>query len=135
MKKFRIPKLFGLAILTMITLVAISFIEVAVYSMLIEPGQNQAFYEEHAQLTAPWVSGIGGFVVFFFVVRYWAKRKYDNLLQLVIMYPTAYLILDLVILLTSAEVDWGVFIVTFLLANGAKYAGAFAAYKLTGSRA
>lgn len=49
MKKFILPKLIGLAILTMITLVIISFLEVAVYSYFIHPGQEQSVYEAHAK--------------------------------------------------------------------------------------
>ena len=42
MKKYMILKLIGLAVLTMITLVMISFLEVAVYSYLINPGHELA---------------------------------------------------------------------------------------------
>lgn len=48
MNKFVVPKLIGLATLTMITLVVLSFIEVTVYSYLINPGQNESVYEAHA---------------------------------------------------------------------------------------
>ena len=65
MKKYVILKLIGLAILTMITLVVISFLEVAVYSYLINPRQDQSIYEAHANLSAPYISGIFGFIVFF----------------------------------------------------------------------
>lgn len=60
MKKYVILKLIGLAILTMITLVIISFLEVAVYSYLIDPGQEQSVYEAHANSSAPYISGISG---------------------------------------------------------------------------
>jgi hypothetical protein len=55
----------------MITLVIISFIEVAVYSYLVNPEQEQSVYETHANSSAPFLSGIFGFIVFFLVARYW----------------------------------------------------------------
>jgi hypothetical protein len=75
MKKYIILKLIGLAILTMITLVIISFLEVAVYSYLINPGQEQSVYEAHAEVSAPYISGIFGFTIFFLVARYWKKKE------------------------------------------------------------
>lgn len=50
MKKYIIFKLIGLAILTMITLVLISFLEVAVYSYLINPGQEQKVFMKDTQI-------------------------------------------------------------------------------------
>ncbi len=55
MKKYIVLKLIGLALLTMITLVIISFLEVAVYSYLINPGQENSVYEAHAEFSAPFV--------------------------------------------------------------------------------
>jgi hypothetical protein len=130
MKKYIILKLIGLAILTMVTLVVISFIEVAVYSYLINPEQTESVYEAHAELSAPYVSGIFGFVVFFFVARYWRKKGYDNSLKLAILFPVTYIGLD-IILLTAFGVKWSDFIVIFLLANGAKFLGSYLGYKLT----
>jgi hypothetical protein len=130
MKKYIILKLIGLAILTMVTLVVISFIEVAVYSYLINPEQTESVYEAHAELSAPYVSGIFGFVVFFLVARYWRKKGYDNSLKLVILFPIIYIGLD-IILLTAFGVKWSDFIVIFLLANDAKFLGSYLGYKLT----
>ena len=129
MNKYRILKLIGIAILTMITLVSISFIEVAIFS-IIQPGNEQAFYEAHTKISAPWISGIFGFIVFFLVVRYWAKKSYSELYTLVILYPTAYALLDLSILLIIGNIEWSTFYITFILANGAKYAGSLVAYRL-----
>ena len=129
MKKYLVLKLIGLAILTMISLVLISIIEVAIYSYLINPGESQELYEAHAQLSAPFVSGIFGFIVFFLVVRFWKKRGYPNTARLALLFPATYVMLDLIILLI-AGVQWSDFILTFLLANGAKFLGSFLGYKL-----
>lgn len=130
MKKYIILKLIGLAILTMITLVIISFLEVAVYSYLINPGQDQSVYEAHANISAPYISGIFGFIVFFLVTRHWKKKEYPNVLKLVILYPLIYVLLDIVII-TAAGVKWSDFIIIFAIANTAKFLGSYLGYKLS----
>lgn len=130
MKKYIILKLIGLAVLTMMTLVIISFIEVAVYSYLINPGQVLNVYEAHANLSAPYISGIFGFIVFFFVARYWKKKEYPNVLKLAILFPLIYILLDFIII-TVASVEWADIILIFAIANTAKFLGSYLGYKLT----
>lgn len=130
MKKLMILKLIGLSILTMITLVIISFIEVGVYSYLINPGQEQPVYEAHAELTAPYISGIFGFAVFFLIARYWKNKEYSNVLKLVILFPLIYVLLDIIII-TTAGVKWADFFLIFASANTAKFLGSYLGYKLT----
>ncbi|MBT8304277.1 MAG: hypothetical protein KJP09_07385 [Bacteroidia bacterium] len=130
MKKYVIVKLIGLAILTMITLVIISFLEVAVYSYLINPGQEQSVYEAHANTSAPYISSIFGFFIFFLVARYWKKKEYMNVYKLVILFPLVYVLLDIIII-TAAGVKWSDFVLIFAVANGAKFLGSFLGYKLT----
>ena len=130
MKKHVIFKLIGLAILTMATLVIISYIEVAVYSYLISPGQENNVYEAHAQLTAPYISGIFGFIVFFLVARNWKKRKYQNLLKLVFLFPLTYVLLDIIII-SLAGVKWADFYLIFIIANAAKFLGSYFGYKFS----
>lgn len=122
------PKLIGLAVLTMITLVVLSFIEVTVYSYLINPGQNESVYEAHANASAPYISAIFGFVIFFLVARFWKKKQYPNLSRLALLFPLIYVILD-VILLTAAAVSWADFILVFAFANTAKVLGSYVGYK------
>ncbi len=129
MKKYVILKLIGLAIVTMITLVFISFLEVAVYSYLINPGQEASVYA-HANSSAPYISGIFGFVVFFLVARHWKKKEYQNLLKLIFLFPLIYVLLD-VIIITAAGVKWSDFFLIFAIANGAKFLGSYLGYKLT----
>lgn len=130
MNKFIIPKLIGLAILTMITLVIISFLEVAVYSYLINPGQEKSVYDAHAEVSAPYISGIFGFIVFFLVARHWKKKEYSNVFKLAILYPLIYVLLDIIII-TAAGVKWSDFILIFAIANTAKFLGSYLGYKLT----
>lgn len=130
MKQVSLLKLLGISLLTMIVLVACSFLEVAFYAYLVNPGQTQEAYEKHAQFSAPIVSCIGGFVVFFLVVRYW-KRKGFNVSQLWIAYPAVYLVVDLLIIFLDGSAQWSSFIYIFLVSAGAKVLGSYLGAKLT----
>lgn len=130
MKKFVIPKLVGLALLTMITLVIISVLEVALYSYLVNPGQEESVYEVHANASAPYVSGIFGFIVFFLVARHWKKKRFPNAFRLAMLFPLVYILLDVVVL-TAAAVKWSDFILVFAIANAAKWLGSYAGYRFT----
>lgn len=133
MKKFVILKLIGLALLTMVVLVTISIFEVAVYSYLINPGQDQPVYEAHANVTAPYVSGICGFIIFFLVARFWKRRGYENAFQLAMLFPLVYILVDVAVLV-AASVDWSEFILVFVVANAAKWLGSYLGYISTESR-
>jgi len=124
-------KLVGLSILAMITLVMISVLEVAVYSYGVNPGHDISVYESHAQVSAPYVSGIFGFILFFLVARYWTKKGYENVARLVILFPLVYVLLDLLVIVLSGAADWSNFILIFALANAAKFLGCYLGYKLT----
>ncbi len=125
-----ILKLIGLAFLTMVTLVIISFLEVAIYSYLINPGQEQSVYEAHAELSAPYISGIFGFILFFLVVRYWKKKEYPDVFQLAILFPVIYILLDIIIIF-AAGVKWSDFFVIFAVANSLKFIGSYLGYKFS----
>lgn len=134
MKKNIVLKLIGLAILVMITLIIISILEVAVYSYLVNPGQEISVYEAHAEFSAPYVSGIFGFILFFLIARYWKKKEYHNLSKLIFLFPLTYVLLDILVLLLSGAVEWSKWssiVLIFILANGAKFLGSYLGYKLT----
>lgn len=131
MKKYIVFKLIGLAILAMVTLVIISILEVAVYSYVVNPGQAYSVYETHATFSAPYISGIFGFILFFLVARYWTKKDYQNLLKIVILFPLIYVLLDLTIILIDGTVQWSDFIVIFIMANSSKFLGSYLGYKLS----
>jgi hypothetical protein len=130
MKKYVILKLIGLALLTMMTLVIISFLEVAVYSYLINPGQVESVYEAHANSSAPYISGIFGFIAFYLIARYWKKKEYPNAFKLAILFALIYVLLDIIII-TAAGVKWSDFILIFAIANTAKFLGSYLGYKLS----
>ena len=131
MKQYIVLKLIGLAILTMITLVIISILEVTLYSYVVNPGQEVSVYEAHAEFSAPFVSGIFGFILFFLIARRWKKKEFHNLFKLIILFPLTYVLLDIVVLLLAGTVQWSSFILIFILANGAKFLGSYLGYKLT----
>ncbi len=131
MKKYVVPKLLGLALLTMITLIIISVIEVMIYSYVVNPGQPVSVYEKHAEFSAPYVSGIFGFIIFFLVSRHWKKKNYYNLPRLVLLFPLIYVLLDLTVILISGMADGSGFFLIFLLANGAKFLGSYLGYRKT----
>lgn len=116
--------------LSMVTLVLISFLEVAIYSYFIRPGQEQSAYEAHANYSAPYISAVFGFIIFFFVSRYWKKREYPNAFQLAMLFPFIYILMDSIII-TVADVKWSDFLLIFLIANVAKFLGSFLGYRLT----
>jgi hypothetical protein len=131
MKKYIVLKLIGLAILVMITLVILSILEVTLYSYAINPGHEKSVYEAHAQSSAPYISGIFGFIVFFLFARHWKKKRYENLPKLVFLFPLTYVLLDLAVILLAWSADWSGFMLIFILANGAKFLGIYLGYKLT----
>lgn len=123
MQRYTILKLFGLTLLTQVVLVGISFAEVFGYSMFVNTGKDEAFYEAHAMVSAPWISGIFGFIVFFFVSRYWTKKPLPNAFKLALMFPLVYVVWDLLVVTLYGVPDWLDFLPIFVLANGAKLAG------------
>ncbi|MFZ1527738.1 MAG: hypothetical protein WAT19_03245 [Ferruginibacter sp.] len=131
MKKISILKLIGIVILTMLTLIACAILEVAIYSYLINPNQPMEVYQQHAKFSAPIVAGVGGFIIFFLVTRYWKRKKTGNLNQLVFLYPFVYTILDLIVVLIDGSANWSTFIYVFLLASGAKFLGSYLGAKFS----
>ena len=131
MKQYIVLKLIGLAILTMITLVIISILEVTLYSYVINPGREVSVYEAHAKSSAPFVSGIFGFILFFLIAKHWKKKEFHNLFKLIILFPLIYVLLDIIIITIDGSVQWSSFILIFILANSAKFLGSYLGYKLT----
>jgi hypothetical protein len=70
-------KAFGVALGIMIVNVAISFGVVFAYSLLVEPGHDQAYYEAAAQWIAPWSSIAFGWLLFL-IATYILSRKPDR---------------------------------------------------------
>jgi hypothetical protein len=106
---------------------------VVIYSYLVVPGKDEAFYEEHAQISGPWVSGIFGFILVFLVVRWYIKKYDERHLVFAIAFPVVYIIMDVLILLPFG-INWKEHLPILLMANGAKLAGALFSYWVYGRR-
>ncbi|MGZ8538827.1 MAG: hypothetical protein ACXWV9_11215 [Flavisolibacter sp.] len=120
-------KLIGVAFLLHIVLIVLSILEVAIYSWLIVPGKNEAFYKTHADITGPWISGIFGSIFIFLLVRRFIKQNYDRGLTYTIALPFIYIILDILMLLPF-QINWEEHLPVFLMANGAKIISSLMAY-------
>lgn len=120
-------KITGWALLIHIILIALSILEVVIFSALIEPGQQPTYYEEHAQISAPYISIIFGIILFFFISRLLVKKRYSKRKLIGLMLPAIYIIMDLVFLLLS-DTDWGqqylIFMISFITKTLASYIGA-----------
>ena len=66
----RVAALAGLALGVMALNVAFSFLYMVVYSYAIDPGHEQAYYEAHAQIAAPYCSIVAG-IPLMFLVGWW----------------------------------------------------------------
>src|SRR5689334_24472857 len=117
-------KLLGVAFLLHIVLIIISILEVAIYSYLIVPGKDEAFYESHAQISGPWISGIFGSLFIFLIVKRFISRSNGRYLTYTIALPLTYIIMD-VLMLLPFQINWHEHLPVFLIANGAKIVSSF----------
>jgi len=117
----------GWAVLIHVILIAASIVEVIIYAYAVNPGQPELIYEQHAQLTAPWVSIIGGLFLFFLVARKLSKNRFEQRKVIGLALPALYIILDVGMLLMS-DVNWGedymIFVISFSSKTLASYVGA-----------
>lgn len=66
----RVAALAGLALGVMAVNVAISILYMVVYSYVIDPGHDKAYYEAHVQTAAPYCSIVAG-IPLMFLVGWW----------------------------------------------------------------
>ncbi len=120
-------KIIGWALLLHIILIALSILEVVIFSTIIEPGQEPTYYEQHAQITAPYISIIFGIILFFFISRLLVKKRYNKRKLIGLLLPAIYIIMDLLFLQLS-DTDWGqqfwTFMISFITKVLASYIGA-----------
>ena len=65
----------GGALIAEIAQIAATFLWVAVYSHVIDPGQPMAAYEAHARTAGPWVSILAGAPIFYAAGRWIARSR------------------------------------------------------------
>jgi hypothetical protein len=70
----RVAALAGLALGVMVVNVAISILYMVVYSYVIDPGHDKAYYEAHIKIAAPYCSIVAG-IPLFFLVGWWVGLR------------------------------------------------------------
>lgn len=113
----------GWAILIHIILIIITIVEVFVYSVLINPGQEQAVYDHHAEISGPWISMIFGFLLFLLTTRILGTGRAGKEFTIALFLTLFYVVTDALILI-AAGVDWNEHFVVFLVSFLVKTAGA-----------
>ena len=73
MKSVQVLKLVGATLLYLVINVAVSFLVVAVYAYLINPGQPEQHYQDWALLSAPYSSIFAGMPLMF-LLGWWVSR-------------------------------------------------------------
>ena len=73
----RLAWIIGAALLSMVLNIVLSILYVAFYSYFINLGHDQRFYEEYANVAAPYCSIIFGIPVLYFVGR-WIGGKWER---------------------------------------------------------
>lgn len=122
-------KLIGIAFLLHIVLILLSILEVVIYSYLIVPGKDEAFYKDHAEISGPWISVIFGSLFVFLIVRRFIKKNNGHCLTYTIAFPFIYIIMDILLLLPF-QINWKEHLPVFVIANGAKIISSIIAYYL-----
>src|SRR5262245_49875092 len=75
----RVAWLVGVAILVLVSNVAVSFLYMVVYGHLIDPGHDEQYYREHVQVAAPYCSIVAGIPLMFLAgwwVGGWWERQF-----------------------------------------------------------
>lgn len=99
----RIAWLVGLALLVMIANIAVSILYMVVYGYLIDPGHEQAYYDAHIQVAAPFSSIIAGIPLMFLAgwwVGGWWRGEFAIRSALVVWF--VYAVIDLAIVLAAS---------------------------------
>lgn len=98
--------------------VAISYVVVAIYAYLIEPGREAEFYEAAAQLIAPWSSVVGGAFLFFGAAFVLAKRRPERkAIAMAVAIFSAYAIVEFIVMSSAGKLMEMIAIVSLSLAT------------------
>lgn len=95
-------KLIGATLIYLVTNVAISILYVAFYAYVINPGHPPVFYEQYANVAAPYSSIFAGMPLMF-LMCWWLSRRWtpDLALKSVLVIWIIYVIIDLSVLFAS----------------------------------
>jgi hypothetical protein len=110
----------------MIVNVLISVLYVVVYSYLIDPGHDEAFYQAHAQVAAPYCSIVAGIPLMFLAGR-WIGNKFPkgNSVKAALLMWFVYFVLDLAIIAAAGALRQiaVLFSISFITKLAAAYLG------------
>ena len=88
----------GLALLVMALNVGASVLYMVFYGYVIAPGHDDAYYQAHAQVAAPWSSIIVGIPLVFFAAR-WSAPRLGRRAAFCI--AVVYVVIDFVVILAA----------------------------------
>lgn len=129
MKQVNWLKVFGFAILMHVILIGLSILTVFIYSLVINPGQPEAFYEAFAVKSGPYVSAIGGFILVYLFVIWLNRGKTVSPFIIGLGLPTVYIIIDY-LLVAFTMPNWTEGLPVMLVSDAIKLlAGIIAAYR------
>jgi hypothetical protein len=133
MKKNRWVLILPAAIAVMIANVALHILYMVAYSYVINPGQDAAYYQAHARVSAPYSSIVAGMPLMFLACR-WVGRKFAARFAVIaaLLVWLVYFLIDLTVLLLAGELSSGLallFIISFATKLAAAYLGGLAARK------
>jgi hypothetical protein len=121
-----------LALGVMIVNVLISVLYVVVYSILIDPGHDEAYYQTHAQMAAPFSSIIAGMPLIFLAGR-WIGGKFPkgNSVKAALLVWLIYFTIDLTIVAAAGALTQiaVLFAISFVTKFAAAYLGGLSAQK------
>ena len=102
MRPRRFFQLLGVTLLVMSLNVAVSFLWVAVYSHLVNPGHDLAFYQSYAQVAAPYSSVLAGIPLVYAFGRWVARWGYREapMKHAMVLWLT-YVTLDVIIMVAA----------------------------------
>jgi hypothetical protein len=118
----RVAALAGLALGVMAANVAVSILYMVVYSYVIDPGHDKAYYDAHVQIAAPYCAIVAG-IPLMFLVGWWVGLRPALVVWLV------YAVINLAVLAASGP-TWkaGALVAASILTQlGSVYVGALAA--------
>lgn len=120
------------AIAVLILNVAIHFLYIVIYSYLINPGQDAAYYQAHAKVSAPYSSIVVGMPLMFLVCR-WIGGKFAAKFRLpaALFVWLVYFLIDITVLIFAGELFSlaRLFVISFVTKFAAAFAGGLAARK------
>lgn len=120
------------ALIVLIGNVGIHILYMVVYSYLINPGQDMAHYQAHAQFSGPYSSIVVGIPLMFLVCR-WIGKKFaaESSVTAALLIWLVYFLIDLTVILFAGPLGGLalLFVISFATKFAAAYFGGLAARK------